>query len=412
MEQWKEYKLKDLVIVITDKTDTSVLDDYNYISTENMLQNKVGVSKSSGIPAGNCIHFKEDDILISNIRPYFKKIWRANKEGGCSADVICYRANNKVDSLFLYYLMSQDSFFEYVMKGSKGTKMPRGDKKQILQWNISLPPFEQQKKIASILKSLDDKIEVNRRINDNLNLRLFQEAMLLWTIGMLKNDNLEQQAQALFKSWFVDFEPFKDGEFEESEIGMIPRNWSVLSFKDFVEPSKEKAPVDSIPEYSVTNNGIIPRDAKFNKKLSKSTSMNKVLRKDNLVFGMSREILNWGIMEDEIGGVSSAYNIYILNKKLVNPTYLRLYIRARISDFSSLIGTAAREGQGLDKGQLMQKRIYVPTENTLQDFFKLYLPIISEKQDLENQVNKLVSLRDALLPRLMSGELNPSEIHM
>jgi type I restriction enzyme S subunit len=137
--------------------------------------------------------------------------------------------------------------------------------------------------------------------------------------------------------------------------------------------------------------------------------MNKVLRKDNLVFGMSREILNWGIMEDEIGGVSSAYNIYKLNQQLVSPTYLRLYMRARLFDFNSLIGTAAREGQSLDKGQLMQKQVYIPSENFLQDFFDIYHPIMEAKQNLENEETNLVHLRDTLLPRLMSGELKVSE---
>ena len=376
MEKWKEYRLGDILNFRRGHD----------LPRSEMKKGKIPVAGSNGIigfhnestPISPCITIGRSGNVGT---PYiYEKCWAHN--------TVLYVDDFKGNfPLYLYYLLKTLPLSSF----GGGSAVPTLNRNHIHPMKVlHNPNIEVQKKIASILKSLDDKIEVNRRINDNL----------------------EEQSQALFKSWFVDFEPFKDGEFEESEIGMIPRNWSVLSFKDFVEPSKEKAPVDSIPEYSVTNNGIIPRDAKFNKKLSKSTSMNKVLRKDNLVFGMSREILNWGIMEDEIGGVSSAYNIYILKKKLVNPTYLRLYIRARISDFSSLIGTAAREGQGLDKGQLMQKRIYVPTKNTLQDFFKLYLPIISEKQDLENQVNKLVSLRDTLLPRLMSGELNPSEIHL
>ena len=226
------------------------------------------------------------------------------------------------------------------------------------------------------------------------------------------NDNLEQQAQALFKAWFVDFEPFKDGEFVNSELGMIPKGWRILAFKDFIEASSEKAPADSVPEYSVTNNGIIPREVKFNKKLSKSSSMNKVLRKDNLVFGMSRDILNWGLMEDEIGGVSSAYNIYKLNQQLVSPTYLKLYMKARIYDFNSLIGTAAREGQSLDKGQLLQKQIYIPSEICLRNFFEIYLPIMEVKQNLDEEAINLARLRDILLPRLMSGELKLEETNM
>ena len=388
MEEWKEYKLGEVTIPVRDRIDTSGLDASSYISTENMLPDKAGVTLSSGIPSGKAIQFKDGDVLISNIRPYFKKIWRADKAGGCSADVICLRATKEIEPLFLYYLLSQELFFDYVMQGAKGTKMPRGDRNQIMQWPVFLPSKSEQQIIASILSALDDKIEVNRQINDNL----------------------EQQAQALFKSWFVDLEPFKNGKFIDTGFGLIPKGWRVLAFKDFIEASTEKAPVDSLPEYSVTNNGIIPREAKFNKKLSKSSSMNKVLRKDNLVFGMSREILNWGIMEDEIGGVSSAYNIYKLNQQLISPTYLKLYMKARLSDFNSLIGTAAREGQSLDKGQLMQKQIYRPSEKVLQDFFDIYRPITKAKRHVSDETSRIASLRDTLLPRLMSGELKINEI--
>ena len=408
MEEWKDCILGDIAVAVKDRIDTSVLDRESYISTENMLPDKAGVSVSSGVPSGNAIKFQVGDVLISNIRPYFKKIWRANCIGGCSADVICLRATDEVESLFLYYLLSQNAFFDYVMLGAKGTKMPRGDRKQILQWPLSLPSMKEQRVISSFLKSLDDKIEVNRRINDNLTFSfLFLTCFVLWLLK-LRNDNLQHQAEALFKSFLVDFELFREGEFIETELGLIPKNWKILPFGDFIVALTEKAPVDSLPEYSVTNNGIIPRDTKFNKKLSKSSSMNKVLRKNNLVFGMSREILNWGIMEDEIGGVSSAYNIYKIDEDLVDPTYLRLYMKAKIAEFNSLIGTAAREGQSLDKGQLMQKKIYVPTKDVLQDFFAHYVPIMESIHNTEQESSRLAQLRDALLPKLMSGELKIS----
>ena len=228
MEEWKEYKLGEVVIPVKDRIETSCLDSTSYISTENMLPDKAGVTLSSGVPSGNAIMFKNEDILISNIRPYFKKIWRANRDGGCSADVICLRASNAVDPLFLYYLLSQDLFFDYVMQGAKGTKMPRGDRNQIMHWPVLIPSKNDQHKIASILSALDDKIEVNRRINDNFYYAIF-EVLLIWLVTSLRNDNLEQQAQALFKSWFVDFEPFKDGEFEETELGLSPKGWDVVS---------------------------------------------------------------------------------------------------------------------------------------------------------------------------------------
>ena len=111
-----------------------------YISTENMLQNKKGISVSDEIPNITTVtKFVSNDILISNIRPYLKKIWFADFEGGCSNDVLCIKSLNQKHSYFIYYTLEQDSFFNYVMAGSKGTKMPRGDKQWIMDFKIAIP---------------------------------------------------------------------------------------------------------------------------------------------------------------------------------------------------------------------------------------------------------------------------------
>lgn len=163
-------ELKDICQYISEKVATTTLTKENYISTENMLPDKGGIVTASGVPFGNSIAFSVGDVLVSNIRPYFKKIWQANRNGGCSADVLCFRANSNVDNSYFYYLLSQQEFFDYVMSGAKGCKMPRGDKRQIMQWKVELPPLDEQRHIASVLLSLDDKIGLNRRINGNLNI--------------------------------------------------------------------------------------------------------------------------------------------------------------------------------------------------------------------------------------------------
>ena len=153
MEQWKEYKLGEVATFITDKTDASLFNKRNYISTENILPNRCGIKEASSLPdEGKVIAFSKNDILISNIRPYFKKIWLASIDGGCSNDVICLRAKDNVLCQYLYYLLSQDAFFDYVMLGAKGTKMPRGDRNQIIKWEIALPCLGEQQRIVSITR--------------------------------------------------------------------------------------------------------------------------------------------------------------------------------------------------------------------------------------------------------------------
>ena len=381
-------ELSNICEYSSKRIDSSLLTVENYVSTENMMQNKGGITLASKVPVENSVEFLPGDILISNIRPYFRKIWLSDKKGGCSSDVLCIRALPGTDSTYLYYLLSQDSFFDYVMSGAKGCKMPRGDKSQIMQWDVALPNFEEQHRIASILKSIDDKIQLNNRINHNL----------------------EQQAQALYKSWFVDFEPFRGGKFVDSELGLIPEGWSTISFKDFLTPISRKVPVGLYPEYSVTNTGLIPRSEKFKKQLSSNSSQNKELRKYDIVFGMSREILNWGIMLEDVGSVSSAYSIYGINENLIHPLYLKYYIEQRSWYFNDLIGTAAREGQSLDKGALMQKYATVPTSSVFLSFMERDNAYREQILALDSETKHLESLRDAILPKLMSGELKINDL--
>ena len=139
--------------------------------------------------------FFPGDILVSNIRPYFKKIWFAECDGGCSNDVLVFRAKDGVNKRFLYYVLADDAFFNYSMMTSKGTKMPRGDKVSIMKYEVPVFSYEEQRKIAGILEVLDRKIKLNTELNKNL----------------------EQQVSVLYQSWLEDF---------EITNGVCPEDWS------------------------------------------------------------------------------------------------------------------------------------------------------------------------------------------
>ena len=168
----RTYKLSDICKYANAKCETGNLIPQNYISTENMLPNKKGIVEASNIPTGKATCYKVDDVLIANIRPYFQKIWKADINGGCSADVLCIRANIESHSPILYWLLHQDAFFEYVMTGAKGCKMPRGDKQHIMNWSIDLPEVQYWADLATQLGSIDQQIAYNRIESINLsNLR-------------------------------------------------------------------------------------------------------------------------------------------------------------------------------------------------------------------------------------------------
>ncbi|MDR1819526.1 MAG: restriction endonuclease subunit S [Methanobrevibacter sp.] len=168
-------KLQDICVLINEKIrineeiNENMINLSNYVSTENMLPNKGGIVDAEKLPPTNSINkFSKNDVLISNIRPYFKKIWLSKCNGGCSGDILVFRSKKDINPLFLYYVLSNDKFFDYVTLTSKGTKMPRGDKSAIMNYDVPNFPLEIQKQIANKLKFLDEKIYINKKINQNL----------------------------------------------------------------------------------------------------------------------------------------------------------------------------------------------------------------------------------------------------
>lgn len=158
-DEWKVVKLGEVCVEVTKKCDKNALDKLTYISTENMLQDFSGVKEIFKLPeSGSFTKYQKDDLLISNIRPYLKKIWKAQFEGACSNDVIVFRVGNDYNVDFVQYIVKNDAFVEYCMKSVKGVKMPRGDKEEMKKYVLSLPSLAEQGQIASCLLSIDNKI--------------------------------------------------------------------------------------------------------------------------------------------------------------------------------------------------------------------------------------------------------------
>ncbi len=151
----------------TVKIENITLD--TYITTDNMLQNKLGVIPFVGNPNISSItKYEVGDVLVSNIRPYLKKIWFADKTGGCSKDVLVFRVADKKSYLpkFIHYMIRRDAFFDYVMEGKKGLKMPRGNKEEIMKYKMLVPsPFE-QKRVVEEIEALEKEIAKAQEIID------------------------------------------------------------------------------------------------------------------------------------------------------------------------------------------------------------------------------------------------------
>ncbi len=405
--EWKEVRLGDVI----DYKKGFAFKSSMYKSTGTYIVRVSDTTANSvDVSLCNCISpelahqytdysLKTKDIIIATVGSWptnpasiVGKVVRVPESANnalLNQNAVRIRSNGIVDSDYLYYLLKEEHFSKYLVGTAQGSANQASiTLKDIFGYSFSAPSeIKDQHRIASILSSLDRKIELNNKINADL----------------------EEMVQAIFKNWFVDFEPFKDGKFVDSELGMIPEGWKVVVFDNILKVTTTKTGKEGIPEYSVTNTGIHPRDEKFTKNLSKSSAKNKLIRKGNLVFGMSREILNWGIMKEEVGGVSSAYNVYIVDEKIVSTTYLECFIAQRMDYFADLIKPASREGQGVDKALLMKKIICIPPSEVLDVFLEKYNSIM-HLTEIRNQENsRLSTLRDTILPRLMSGELEVPE---
>lgn len=197
MEEWKEVKLGDISLMKYGKLPPKT---QGYLYPIWSGYRYVGLADTFNCPKGTLIVVARGVGGTGDVKIAKENCYLTNLSISVEID------SNVCNPLYLYYKYSLSNL-RYLDSSSAQSQITIDDLKRVI---ISLPPLPTQQKIANILSSLDDKIEVNRRINENL----------------------EAQAQALFKSWFVDFEPFKDGEFVESELGMIPKGWRVGNLLD------------------------------------------------------------------------------------------------------------------------------------------------------------------------------------
>lgn len=227
-----EYILDDIINITSNKVDTKNLVLQQYISTENMLPDRKGICLAASMPSGKVNQFLKNDTLFSNIRTYFRKVWFASFDGGSSPDVLIFRTKDVevLDPRFLYYLISDQKFIDYSDKTSKGAKMPRGDKSAILNYKTYLPTLSVQKRISKILSDLDDKIYLNNQTNQTL----------------------ESIAQAIFKSWFIDFDPVR-AKIAAKQEGKDPELAAMCAISGKSETELEQMAKDDFAELQATS---------------------------------------------------------------------------------------------------------------------------------------------------------------
>ena len=406
MEEWKEYKLKDVTSILGDGIHgTPKYDDGGsvyFINGNNLENGKIVIRDNTRRVSSEeaAKHRKPltDRTIFVSINGTLGNVARYNGESCILGKSACYfNVKEEFDVDFIYYVVANCEFRKEIERLATGTTIKNVSLETMRNYTFNAPSFLEQKKVAAILKSIDDKIEVNRRINDNL----------------------EQQAQALFKSWFVDFEPFKDQPFVESELGMIPQGWRVATLGEIGEIVGGSTPSKAKPEY-YTDQGIAwltPKDlsvsnAKFTAKgeidITKEgydSCCTKLMPKGTVLFSSRAPI----------GYITIAKNYICTNQgfKSVVPKYagtafIYCYLKSATPDIENkATGSTFKEASGSFMKSL---QLIIAPKDIMDAFEECLKPLFAEQECAEYESRRLAELRDSLLPRLMSGELSVNEI--
>ena len=380
MEEWIRCNIGDVCNTISD-TYRGDSDEVVLVNTSDVLDGKCmnhQKSPNKDLKGQFKKTFKRDDILYSEIRPANKRFAYIDFDGTdyiASTKLMVIRHKENIIPQFLYYIITSQAIIEelQMLAESRSGTFPQITFTELANLPIKLPPLSEQAKIVRFLKSLDDKIEVNRRINDNL----------------------EQQAQALFKSWFVDFEPFKNGEFIESELGMIPKGWRVGTFGEIMTIASGKRPPKK--ESSFSHECNIPL-------VGASDIMgytNSVLfNEDILVTG---RVGTHGIVQRFNYPCWPSDNTLVLKSDYYEYCYQILCT----IDYASLNRGSTQPL--ITQTDIKNQIILIPPYSVLSDFEKYASTLMKAKENNQRSSRRLAELRDTLLPKLMSGELKVNE---
>ena len=400
MEEWKEYRLSDFMeFNPTVRLSKNTL--AKKVTMDQLVPRCRDIYNWSFEPYSGGAKFQNGDTIMARITPClengkhsFVSFLDDNEIAYGSTEYIVIRGREGIsDNLFVYYLSHYPEFKNTAVKSMVGSSGRQRAQVDVLENIImSLPPLPEQHRIANFLSSLDDKIAVNRRINDNL----------------------EQQAQALFKSWFVDFEPFKDEEFVESALGMIPKGWCTKELGEVTKQqnTKVKERTDVKVLSPVTTGELVLSEEYFTKQVySESIAKYIVVEHHNFAYNPARvNIGSLGMNTFDFDGCVSP--VYVVFR--CEDGYQYFFDLYRQTDsFKEEVKLRAIGGvrQTLGYKDFAKIKVIYPPKGIVNEFNGIYTKLLSNIIKNKAEINRLGEIRDILLPKLMSGKLKISKMN-
>ncbi len=398
-EFWTKIRFGDCANLVRNTVSPLTAELCPYVGLEHIGENTLaltGQGKSHDVTTAKT-KFAKNDILFGKLRPYFRKVVRAPFDGICSTDIWVVRSRYEVDQGFLYYRMASQVFVDFANAGSTGTKMPRANWDHVESFEFSLPPLPEQRAIAHILGTLDDKIELNRRMNETL----------------------EAMARALFKSWFVDFDPVRakmagrdtglpphiadlfPDRLVPSELGEIPEGWTSSTLGEHVVLFDSKRIPLSRAERE-KRRGIYPYHGA-------AGVMDHI--DDYLFDGVHFLVGEDGSVTNKKG---LAVTQYVWGKFWVNNHAHVLQGKAPVSTEHAYLHfhfepvapyvTGAVQPK-LSQGRMKSIPFLFPNTEICNEFAKMISPWFEQIRTRSMEDKTLATLRETLLTKLISGEL-------
>lgn len=398
-------KLSSIAEYVTDKISSNDISLYEYVTTDCILQNKKGREIATNLPPQPCslTHYQRGDVLIANIRPYLKKVWFADIDGGASSDVLVFRAKEGHSPNFLYAIFLQDSFFDYVMQGAKGSKMPRGDKNQILRYEMPTLSCSEES-IGTFFLNIDYKIRLNEQINQNL----------------------EAMAKQLYDYWFVQFDfPNEEGKPYKSSDGKmvwneklkrdIPASWETKTIEDIADVYNGATP-STVNEQNYGGDivWITPKDLSDQKQkfvyqgernISKAgyNSCSTHLLPPNTILMSSRAPIGLlSIAKTELC-TNQGFKSFVPKVENIS-TYLYYYLNIHIRQIDQLgTGTTFKE---VAREDVLKFPILKPSDAILDSWEERVSALNNKQFEIQKENEYLTKQRDELLPLLMNGQIS------
>ena len=405
--EWQIKAFSNCATLVRESVSPSDLDDTPYIGLAQIGESTlslVGHDVASSVTSTKS-RFKQGDILFGKLRCYFRKVVRAPFDGICSTDIWVVRAKEGIDQGFLFYCMASQSFVDFADSGSEGTRMPRTQWDWVSQYEISLPSLSEQRRIAHILEMLDDKIELNRQMNETL----------------------EAMARAIFKSWFVDFNPVRakregrepvgmdadtavrfPSAFQDSPLGKIPEGWDVGTLGEIAQNVRRSVKfneIDSEDVYIGLEHMPKRNVALFEWQTADGISSNKFrFRKGEILFGKLRPYFH-KVGVAPIDGVCST-DILVIQP--IESDWFGIVLGLVSCDEFVAYTDAHSTGTRMPRTNWRDMSRYefaLPQPNVAEKYAELIQPLIERIIENIHQSHTLSQIRDTLLPTLLSGEI-------